>query len=474
MQTSTHIHALAARYVLPRPHAGAQARLDRLLRRMLDEALEPALERAGVPLHAEVCLREISSRLTLDLGASDDALILKWSLELAAVIAAAVADPGPTVVVFGSLHHALAELTADVATGTLARAWAYRQLGLGELAHVGAPQRISLLVGALERTPAAIVAILAKSAERGQLTALRGRLTPAHWLRLARAAARTHDALAQLDILLREATSAPGPGDMSQEPSMSRPPGPLVRTLAADPGVASSPEARAAASLLCALASEPGHPDVRLAQARSTLRTLRPTPTPRGTPDEPPPPRSTALTTSLPIASDPEPTPRPRADTHHGGLLFLVHLLAPLITTVTTTDAYPGRPLRWVLHRWALALAPIPATDPAALAFAGLAPDARPPSVGEPPPTPAELERITLDITSITTALHLALGEPAIDPTHLRARVCQRFARVVADPGWIELHLSLREVDTDLRKAGLDLDPGFVPWLGAVVKFVYA
>jgi hypothetical protein len=32
---------------------------------------------------------------------------------------------------------------------------------------------------------------------------------------------------------------------------------------------------------------------------------------------------------------------------------------------------------------------------------------------------------------------------------------------------------SIREVVTEIRRAGLDLDPGFIPWLGVVMKFYY-
>jgi hypothetical protein len=45
---------------------------------------------------------------------------------------------------------------------------------------------------------------------------------------------------------------------------------------------------------------------------------------------------------------------------------------------------------------------------------------------------------------------------------------------VVADPGWIEIRLDLREVATDVRRVGLDLDPGWLPWLGVVMRFAYA
>ena len=51
--------------------------------------------------------------------------------------------------------------------------------------------------------------------------------------------------------------------------------------------------------------------------------------------------------------------------------------------------------------------------------------------------------------------------------------VCWRRAEIVADPGWIEVRFSLDEVRTDVRRAGLDIDPGFIPWLGVVMKFKY-
>jgi hypothetical protein len=48
-----------------------------------------------------------------------------------------------------------------------------------------------------------------------------------------------------------------------------------------------------------------------------------------------------------------------------------------------------------------------------------------------------------------------------------------RRGRIVAEPGWVEVMLDLNEIDVDIRVAGLDLDPGWVPWLGAAVRFRY-
>ena len=36
-----------------------------------------------------------------------------------------------------------------------------------------------------------------------------------------------------------------------------------------------------------------------------------------------------------------------------------------------------------------------------------------------------------------------------------------------------DARFDMAEVDVDVRIAGLDVDPGWVPWLGAVVRFCY-
>ena len=67
-------------------------------------------------------------------------------------------------------------------------------------------------------------------------------------------------------------------------------------------------------------------------------------------------------------------------------------------------------------------------------------------------------------------------GEPAPDrraAAALLRETARRTAAVEADPGWIDARLSLDEVSIDVRRAGLDLDPGWLAWLGVVVRFVY-
>ncbi len=157
-----------------------------------------------------------------------------------------------------------------------------------------------------------------------------------------------------------------------------------------------------------------------------------------------------------------------------GGLPFLLHLVGELDLHDRLRGDAPTaeRSLRWSLHQLAMQLTGAAPGDPAALAFAGLVPDSEPPSAAAEPATSAEAASLRRAAEQIGVALALRLRmTPAPD---LVARTCARRAHVRADPGWIELHLALDEVDVDIRRSGLDHDPGFIPWLGAVVRFVYA
>ncbi len=94
---------------------------------------------------------------------------------------------------------------------------------------------------------------------------------------------------------------------------------------------------------------------------------------------------------------------------------------------------------------------------------------------------PGELSAAADQLTGGETERLIAALRAALEPSELAAApeeellaaVCRRQGRVVAEPGWIDVHLDLVEVSTDVRRAGLDLDPGYLPWLGCVVRFVY-
>lgn len=170
---------------------------------------------------------------------------------------------------------------------------------------------------------------------------------------------------------------------------------------------------------------------------------------------------------------------RATGETRWGGLLFLLHLCAAAGVPEEAIGApvLAARPLRWTMHRLALTLLALDETDPAALAFAGLGPDAEPPTFGEPAAREDEIRAVEGFAVRVRAALHERLrGEAPSDARAAAAlvpEVCRRRATVEADPGWIDVRLEMGEVDTAVRRAGLDLDPGWVPWLGVVVRFIY-
>ena len=68
---------------------------------------------------------------------------------------------------------------------------------------------------------------------------------------------------------------------------------------------------------------------------------------------------------------------------------------------------------------------------------------------------------------------HLSQRLPDWRGPALLTRLLCRAARISADPGWIDVHFALRDVSVELRRAAIDLDPGFLPWLGVVLRYRY-
>jgi hypothetical protein len=86
-------------------------------------------------------------------------------------------------------------------------------------------------------------------------------------------------------------------------------------------------------------------------------------------------------------------------------------------------------------------------------------------------PGPAEALAIAALAAEVADELRRMLR---LEPGDDLGWLWRRTAVIDARPGWIEITYSLDDVDTRIRAAGLDLDPGFVWWLGAVVRFRYA
>lgn len=149
--------------------------------------------------------------------------------------------------------------------------------------------------------------------------------------------------------------------------------------------------------------------------------------------------------------------------TNWAGLLFLLHLLP-----TTGVLQHPYVAAATPVFMWRLAVAvQVPDDDAAVRAFCG----------GW---QPGDAERGTVGLLwaeadalarQTAQAWEQWLAECAPDLSLPRlAAACRRPGRIRFEPGWIEAHMPHDPVDAHMRRLTLDLDPGWVPWLGAAVR----
>jgi len=180
-----------------------------------------------------------------------------------------------------------------------------------------------------------------------------------------------------------------------------------------------------------------------------------------------------------------------------GGLLFIIRRLARL----RLVREHSGAPLearllafgQLVLSRLlgplpeAARRAPFERERPLLEVFTGLT--ALPESLHEPPKTGEALDDASKALADVTTAIpsdaepcpngrlftYGAAPDPFPSDSPLRA-----LAKLVLRPGRLhltrthaDLYLPMRAVDPVLRRGGWDIDPGWVPYLGRVIRFHY-
>ena len=528
------IQKFDTRYRLPYWALAEQRRLDGMRTAVLDQAFALALERLGVADDGELCIRNLFAQVHLNLDGTDESLTRKWSLALAEEIGLAMRHGATSnVVVYHSRRQAMMDLAISVSRGDLRRGWAWRQLGLWRSRDVASKsQAISELVRSLCAETALVVPVLRALAEAGALDRIAVGLSEWQWEELALAALSERGPAGVLD----EASYSPSPRALRDALLVLKRSLLLGVIASSRPFRDASPAVCRALAVLAVLDVEPmllrtetvqavigivadavrsgrnetikGSDEVagpaveQLAESMSASAQLAESmsasaqsvdsetaaPVTPGDTDTPelshdPARRTREVELGKPPypgterdQKDTKPTDlRQRALTPSGGLLFLLGVVEDLKLPeeVLAHPALGARRFLWVIHQLALALADIHPNDPAALAFAGLPPQAKPPSDDEE--APSEIEALALNsfVARIVESLR-SLLEREDDPNKVLLEfVCSRCAEVVAEPGWIEVRFSLDDVSTEIRRAGLDLDPGYLPWLGVVVKFIY-
>ncbi|MDB5813774.1 MAG: hypothetical protein JWN23_891 [Rhodocyclales bacterium] len=185
------------------------------------------------------------------------------------------------------------------------------------------------------------------------------------------------------------------------------------------------------------------------------------------------------------------------APTHCGGLLFLLPVLARLgLIEWAGDDAgeFAGRVLRAALRRLE-----VPAEDPAWSMVAGLV-DTRIASPNKAP-APASWADPLLRVPRNTSLAFDENGAPASLAQSLAlasnadeqaliwltaarrwlrraggiglASLVMRLGRIDSTPTHIDIHFRIDDIDMRVRRLGLDIDPGWLSWLGRVVSFHY-
>jgi hypothetical protein len=502
----------------------ARVRLDGLARRVCDDGLDEALaEAVGVPGDEVVCIRRLMVdpvRLRWD-GADDD-LARQWRIAIgrAAEDALAGARPGSEVVRYASVAHARMDVVRGVVAGDLAHRWAWRLAGVCPATGAADAEVVVANLAALGESHTGVAAaVVAALAGAGLLDAFVALIGTEVVVALARAAWVGAGGAATIPT-----GADPVSGKTwitSSEASPNRAVSALVERVRAGsaivPAGASGEEspspfddtrARAlelALAMLAVLDVEPQAASTAVgATAVARLVVPRRTAVMTGS--------GSALTDA---AVDRYPTvdglgagagangvtghdddiaghgdlgadetgtavTAARTQTGWGGLLFLL----PLIDDVGLPARVAGGPdrygaaLRPVLHAVARSLLARAAPeiglpdrdDPAVLAFCGLPPDADVPE----PDRGVTGATIDTEVEAVVGTLRARLDRPkGMAESAVLLSVCRRRATIEADPGWIDVHLDLDEVSIEVRRHGLDLDPGYLGWLGCVVRFRY-
>lgn len=470
--TEVRVRRLETKYRLPHSARAERRRLDELRAEVVDRAFSMAMERMGLAEDAEVCLRTLSTKVSLSFHATDRSLITHWSAVMAGEIVRAISNASSLrAVVYHSRRQALIDFAISVGRGDLRRAWAWRQMGLWQSrSETSESQAVFELINSLCSEPAMIVPALRVLAETGSLPRIAERLTEQHWAALAFAV------LSEIGAgdLLRELSALPSARAVREARQIINR-SLLLRATIASP-VATDLYRRAIAALAIAEV-EPSL--LTTATSAAVIKIVADSCAQSSIGDEQiPAPATSQLPHEPNYTNDEDLKPvdlRTRVLTRWGGLLFLCGVLEDLNIPgfILEHPLLSRRPFSWVLHQLALNLVAIAPDDPAALVFAGLPVKAKPPSNEEAPASDQETEALREILPAIDERLSSLVDFQDETPVNVIDFVCHRRAEIVAEPGWIELRFSLDDVSTELRRAGLDLDPGYVSYLGFVVKFAY-
>ena len=480
-----------------------KSRVERIVGAAIDQ-VESALEQAGLSPLGHLCIKNLHTIVRLRLHEPDSILAAKLGRAIALAIDGARRGDSNSSVYYSSRVHLLIDLITSAMRADFARSWAWTQLAIwrddaGQSASAAAEQVMRTLAN---ESQYAIAALSHVARDRYAFIEMLRWAPQASWIVLTqvalKAAGPSIDFLEPIDtephsiarpIAIRMESQSAIAQALSTATFLDLPRA-TVRSLAvlvvlevepaairpgAEPTLALIDEIERL--LQRAIAGESALPssdiDERMQQRDAIERAER-------SPDSDSEVRSDPRAIEALHGESPLAEVRREAATEAGGLLYLINLATRigLPDFLLADQRLARRGLRWALHQLAMTLLCLDARDPATLCFAGLLPDAVPPDSDDLLPNDDELlalaEYRTMIFEGLRASLATFLDQPDQPDADLLEFVCRRRAQIFADPGWIEAHFSSADISTEIRHAGLDFDPGWISWLGVVVRFVYA
>lgn len=432
-------------------------------------------------------IRRLPLSMRWRLDTSDADTELQWRTTLRCALERELAEPGNSNVIrYASRRAALADLLYRSALGERARQWAWQRMGL--IAHADAsPAKVleagvTILLRETELIWPVLHRLIVAEPDTAALTAVLRTLPAARWQHLFSASPQTAD-YARLIAAPAAAPAIPGvapPAVIEPTLLISGEARVLLSWATARPYFV-APHADTLAVLIAALAwPTPGAGDgvlqARLSIVQANLNAAigkhnkiqanngaqisltRPESNLSPTSDTPPAPAVRDSEDLPPLPALPEQVEW--LPTNWAGALFWLGRLPASGILDWIAAQHADTPL--MLRAIGSALG-IPDDDAALRAFCG----------GEIPQgetPPVCIARATALVAEWTAWLN----ETAPDlPQPRMTALCQRGGRLRFEAGWIELHLPLDSVDTAIRRLGLDLDPGWLPWLGCVLRISY-
>lgn len=485
--TDVAITRFRKRLRLPADSLSERDRIDRAIAQSLgDEMFDTALQRAGVIESDEVCIRRVQTVVRLDAANDSLRLATTCSLALAAAIATELSAGGPNVVRYRSVRAALLEMGVQVAQGNLERAWAWRQIGIWDCPELEVANSVALetLFSALADTPHAATHVLARIAELGLLDQCLLQVSESRWRNLVQALLAIHNvhetfglretfAMRAVETESEEAITATAraatiAGRVLEWSKILRVRPAKLRN--APPGVAQALSIIAVIECEPSAVSEPiAAPIVRLVVERVTDRA-----------------RDTREVGNRPANADASETSidqRTTERTEFGGLLLLLNGVRALElpSRIANIQALQQRSLTWVLRQIGVLLimrtgckldAERLWNDAAVRAFCGAKHDST--SDAFEPVAESEVEALSRIVEQMIQWVVARMSDDdSSSEDDMMRYVITRDAEIVVEAAWIEVRFAVALISTRIRRAGLDLNPDWLPFIGSVVRFTY-